>query len=133
MFKELNPKHWRRPKGYNNAIMADGTLIFIAGQIGWDKDEKFHSDDFVDQLDQTLANIVDVLKEAGAVPGHLVRLTWYVKDKKEYMDRLSEVGATYRKHLGHHFPAMTMVQITDLAEDRAKLEIEATAVRPYTE
>ena len=129
--KFLNPKTWAKPKGYANGIAARGTLVFVAGQIGWNgAKEKFESDDFVAQTRQALANIVAVLAEGGAKPEHLVRLTWYVTDKQEYMSRLPEIGAAYREVIGRHFPTMALVQVTALVEDRAKVEIEATAVVP---
>ena len=129
--KFLNPKSWAKPKGYANGIAARGTLVFVAGQIGWNGEkEKFESDDFVAQTRQALANVVAVLAESGARPEHLVRLTWYVTDKQEYLARLPEVGAAYREVIGRHFPTMALVQVTALVEDRAKVEIEATAVVP---
>ncbi|HBM11758.1 MAG TPA: enamine deaminase RidA, partial [Rhodospirillaceae bacterium] len=103
---------------------------FLGGQIGWTGDQVFESDDFIDQVRQTLKNIVAILAEAGAGPEHLVRLTWFVTDKREYLARLKEVGEAYRETLGKNFPAMTMVQVVALVEDRAKVEIEATAVLP---
>jgi len=127
----LQPKDWPQPKGYANGIAARGTLVFVAGQIGWNgAKEKFESDDFVAQTRQALVNIVAVLAEGGAKPEHLVRLTWYVTDKQEYMSRLPEIGAAYREVIGRHFPTMALVQVTALVEDRAKVEIEATAVVP---
>ncbi|MDL0433977.1 RidA family protein [Marinobacter sp. TBZ242] len=128
--KHLHPAHWKPAVGYANGLMASGRTIHVGGQIGWNGDQIFESDDFVDQVHQALANIKEVLQEAGASPQHLVRLTWFVVDKQEYLARLKEVGAAYRDVLGKHFPAMTMVQVADLIEDRAKVEIEATAVVP---
>jgi enamine deaminase RidA (YjgF/YER057c/UK114 family) len=129
--KTLNPKTWAKPKGYANGIAARGTLVFVAGQIGWNGEkETFESDDFVAQTRQALANIVAVLAESGAKPEHLVRLTWYVTDKQEYVARLAEIGKAYREVIGRHFPTMALVQVTALVEDRAKVEIEATAVVP---
>jgi enamine deaminase RidA (YjgF/YER057c/UK114 family) len=129
--KLLNPKTWAKPKGYANGIAARGTLVFVAGQIGWNGEkEKFESDDFVAQTRQALANIVAVLAESGARPEHLVRLTWYVTDKQEYVARLAEIGKAYRELIGRHFPTMALVQVAALVEDRAKVEIEATAVMP---
>ena len=119
----LNPKHWRRAKGFSNGVVAEGRLICVAGQIGWNSEQQFESDDFVVQ-----ANIVAVLAEAGAGPGRIMRLTWYVTDKNEYLARLGEVGEAYREVIGRHFPAMTLVQVAALLEDRAKVEIEAIAV-----
>ncbi|WP_111413885.1 RidA family protein [Billgrantia lactosivorans] len=126
----LHPSHWKAAVGYANGVLASGRTIFVGGQIGWNGDQVFESDDFAAQVHQALANIVEVLREAGAGPEHVVRLTWYVTDKREYLARLKEVGAAYREVMGKHFPAMTMVQVADLIEDRAKVEIEATAVLP---
>lgn len=126
----LHPSHWKRAIGYANGVMAEGKTIFVGGQIGWNADQAFETDDFVGQIEQALTNIVAVLAEADARPEHLVRLTWYITDKQEYLGRLKEVGEVYRAVLGKHFPAMTMVQVADLIEDRAKVEIEATAVLP---
>ena len=129
----LHPSHWKAAVGYANGVLASGRTIFVGGQIGWNGAQVFESDDFVAQVHQALANIVEVLNEAGAGPEHVVRLTWYVTDKQEYLARLKEVGAAYREVMGKHFPAMTMVQVADLIEDRAKVEIEATAVLPETQ
>ena len=126
----LHPKHWRAAKGFANGVAAEGRQVFVAGQVGWNGEQQFASDDFVVQVEQALINIVEVLAEAGARPEHLVRLTWYVTDKHEYVSRLSEIGPAYRRVLGRHFPAMTLVQVVALVEDRAKVEIEATAVVP---
>jgi len=126
----LNPAEWAKPKGYANGIAAEGRLIFVAGQIGWTAEARFESDDLVDQTRQALRNIVRVLAEAGARPEHIVRLTWYVTDKRDYMARNADLGKAYREILGKHFPAMTLVQVAALLEDRAKVEIEATAVIP---
>lgn len=126
----LHPTHWKPAVGYANGILASGRTLFVGGQIGWNAAQQFESDDFVVQVHQALSNIVAILQEAGAGPEHLVRLTWYVTDKKEYLARLKEVGGAYREVLGRHFPAMTMVQVADLVEDQAKVEIEATAVLP---
>ena len=129
--KVLQPPGWAPPRGYVNGVAARGTLVFVAGQIGWNGEkEKFESDDFVAQTRQALANIVAVLAESGAKPEHLVRLTWYVTDKQEYVARLAEIGKAYREVIGRHFPTMALVQVTALVEDRAKVEIEATAVVP---
>jgi len=126
----LNPKHWARPKGYANGIAAEGRQIFVAGQVGWNAQARFESEDFVMQVEQALRNIVEVLAEGGARPEHLVRLTWYVTDKREYLSRLGEVGAAYRRVIGPHYPAMALVQVAGLVEEGAKVEIEATAVVP---
>jgi enamine deaminase RidA (YjgF/YER057c/UK114 family) len=126
----LHPKHWAPAKGFANGIVATGRQIFVAGQVGWNAEQRFESDDFVAQVEQALANIVAVLAEADARPEHLVRLTWYITDKREYLARPAEVGGVYRRTIGRHFPAMTLVQVAALLEDRAKVEIEATAVVP---
>src|SRR5262245_27263156 len=128
----LHPKHWARAKGFANGIASEGRLVFVAGQVGWNAEQRFESDGFVAQVEQALANIVAVLAEAEARPEHLVRLTWYVTDKREYLSHLGEVGRAYRRVIGRHFPAMTLVQVAALLEDRAKVEIEATAVVPQT-
>lgn len=124
----LQPPDWPRPSGYANGILAQGRQVFVAGQIGWDASRRFRSDDFVEQLRQALANTLAVLAEAGAGPGQVVRMTWYVTDKREYLARAAEVGAVYREVMGKHYPAMTLVEVSALLEDRAKLEIETTAV-----
>ena len=126
----LHPKHWRPAKGFANGVAAHGRQVFVAGQVGWNGDQEFASDDFVAQVEQALSNIREVLAQAGASPKHLVRLTWYVIDKREYVARLKEVGEAYRRVIGRHFPAMTLVQVGGLLEERAKVEIEATAVIP---
>jgi enamine deaminase RidA (YjgF/YER057c/UK114 family) len=126
----LHPKHWAPAKGFANGVAAVGRQIFVAGQVGWNAQQRFESDDFIAQVEQALANIVAVLAEADARPEHLVRLTWYITDKREYLARLAEVGGVYRRTIGRHFPAMTLVQVAALLEDRAKVEIEATAVVP---
>ena len=126
----LNPAEWAAPKGYANGIAARGRMIFVAGQIGWTAEARFESDDLVDQTRQALRNIVRVLGEAGGRPEHLVRLTWYVTDKHDYLARNADLGKAYREIIGRHYPAMTLVQVASLLEDRAKVEIEATAVIP---
>jgi len=126
----LNPAEWTTPKGYANGIAAQGQMVFVAGQIGWNAESRFDSDDLVDQTKQALRNIVRVLAEAGGRPEHIVRLTWYVVDKKDYLARNGDLGKAYREIIGKHFPAMTLVQVAALLEDRAKIEIEATAVIP---
>ena len=126
----VHPRHWKRAKGYANGIAAEGRMVFVAGQIGWNADQKFESQDFVAQTRQALQNIVAVVREAGGVPEHITRLTWFITDKKEYLSRLAEVGEAYRSVMGTHFPAMTMVQVVALVEDGAKVEIEASAVIP---
>ena len=130
MNRTLLPPGWKTPKGYANGVAASGTLIFVAGQIGWTARERFETDDFAGQTRQALQNILAVLKEAGAGPEHVTRLTWYVTDKHEYLGALAAVGAAYREVMGRHFPAMTLVEVRALVEDRAKVEIEATAVLP---
>lgn len=124
----LHPQGWKSASGYANGIAARGETIFVGGQIGWDKNQLFHTDDFVEQCQQALENIAAVLQEAGATTDNVVRLTWYVVDKQEYLSTQKELGSAYRAVFGRHFPAMTMVQVADLIEDRARVEIEATAV-----
>jgi len=124
----LNPPHWKPAKGYANGIAAQGQQIFVGGQIGWNSQQEFESDDFVKQCEQALINIVEVLAQANAKPEHLVRLTWYVVDKQVYLEQQKALGEVYRNVIGRHFPAMTMVQVADLIEDKALVEIEATAV-----
>lgn len=126
----LHPRNWKTASGYANGVLAQGRTVYVGGQIGWNADQIFETNDLVGQIHQTLANIVAILAEADARPEHLVRLTWYIKDKHEYLSRLREVGGAYRTVLGKHFPAMTMVQVADLVEDEAQIEIEATAVIP---
>jgi enamine deaminase RidA (YjgF/YER057c/UK114 family) len=126
--RTLHPKGWKRASGYANGIVASGQTIFVGGQIGWNADQRFESDDFVEQTRQALANVVAVLAEASAVPEHIVRLNWYVIDKQEYVSRKKEVGEVYRSVIGRHYPTMTLVEVRSLVEDRAKVEIEATAV-----
>ena len=126
----LLPAGWRKPKGYANGIKTRGELIFIAGQIGWNAQCVFESDDFVAQVRQALFNVVAVLAEAGARPEHIVRMTWYVTDKREYLTCGKEIGAAYRELIGRYDVAMTAVQVSALMEDRAKVEIEVTAVIP---
>lgn len=126
----LHPQSWKRPKGYANGIVAAGRTIFLAGQVGWNAEQKFESRDFVAQARQALDNIVTLVREAGGGAEHITRLTWFVTDKKEYLSRLAELGQAYRSVMGAHFPAMTLVQVVALVEDDAKLEIEATAVVP---
>jgi enamine deaminase RidA (YjgF/YER057c/UK114 family) len=124
----LHPEGWAPAKGYANGMKATGTMIFVGGQIGWTAEQVFETDDFVGQCEQALRNIRAVLEEGGAGPEHLVRLTWFVTDKQEYLAGLKDLGRIYRDVMGRNFPAMTMVQVTALVEDRAKVEIEATAV-----
>jgi enamine deaminase RidA (YjgF/YER057c/UK114 family) len=129
-YQFLHPRHWKRAKGYANGIAAEGRMVFVAGQVGWNAEQKFESQDFVAQTRQALQNIVAVVREAGGAPEHITRLTWFITDKKEYLSRLAEVGEAYRSVMGTHFPAMTMVQVVALVEDGAKVEIEASAVIP---
>jgi enamine deaminase RidA (YjgF/YER057c/UK114 family) len=126
----LHPRSWKQPKGFANGIAAEGRLVFLAGQVGWNAEQIFESDDFVAQVRQALANIVALVAEAGGKPEHIVRLTWFVLSKQEYLSSLRELGDAYRSVMGRHFPTMTLVQIGALVEDRAKVEIEATAVVP---
>ena len=128
--KLLQPLGWPKPKGYANGIMARGSLIFVGGQIGWNADQEFESDDFIAQTRQTLVNITAVLQAAGARPEHMVRMTWYVTNRVEYNTRLKELGIVYREVMGKNFPAMTSVEVSGLMEERAKVEIEVTAVIP---
>jgi len=127
---KLQPPDWAEPKGYANAVMARGALIFVGGQIGWNAAQQFESDDFIAQTRQALLNIVAVLKAGGAGPEHMVRMTWYVTDRVEYIARLKELGAAYREVMGKNFPAMTCVEVAGLVEERARIEIEVTAVLP---
>lgn len=126
----LHPKHWKPARGYANGVAATGRMVFTGGIIGWNADCEFETDDFVGQVAQALRSIVEVLAEAGAKPEHLVRLTWYVTDKHEYLSNLKALGAVYKDIIGRHYPAMALVQVVALVEDRAKVEIEATAVIP---
>jgi enamine deaminase RidA (YjgF/YER057c/UK114 family) len=126
----LHPKHWKPARGYANGVAASGRMVFTGGIIGWNADCEFETDEFVGQVAQALRSIVEVLAEAGAKPEHLVRLTWYVTDKKEYLSNLKGLGAVYKEIIGRHYPAMALVQVVALVEDRAKVEIEATAVLP---
>jgi enamine deaminase RidA (YjgF/YER057c/UK114 family) len=126
----LHPANWKKASGYANGIAASGRTVWVGGQIGWNGDQVFEAKDLVGQTRQALQNIVEILAEAGAGPEHLVRMTWYVTDKRAYLDNLKEIGAAYRDVIGRNFPAMAMVQVVALIEDEAKVEIEATAVVP---
>ena len=126
----LQPADWAKPKGFSNGIAARGRQVFVAGQIGWDGQCHFVGDDFVSQAAQALRNIVAVLAEAGARPEHITRMNWYVLDKQEYLGAGRALGLAYREIIGRHYPAMTAVQVVALIEDRARLEIEVTAVVP---
>jgi enamine deaminase RidA (YjgF/YER057c/UK114 family) len=130
MMKLLQPAGWAEPKGYANGVMARGALIFVGGQIGWNARQQFESDDFIAQTRQALQNILAVLQAGGAGPEHMVRMTWYVVDRVEYIARLKELGAAYREVMGKNFPAMTCVEVSALVEARARIEIEVTAVLP---
>ncbi len=129
-FKILQPKAWASPQGYANGIAAAGRVVFIAGQVGWDAEARMVGSDLVAQAEQALKNIVEVLAEAGGTPDHLTRLTWYIIDKAAYVARRKEIGAAYRRVIGKHFPAMSLLVVAGLLEDDAQVEIEATAVIP---
>lgn len=126
----IHPEGWKPAKGYANGIVAEGRVLFVGGQIGWTAQQEFEAHDFIGQMTQALRNIVEVVEAAGGAVEHIARLTWYVTDKKEYLAHQSQVGLAYREVMGYHFPAMTMVVVSALVEDDAKVEIEATAVLP---
>lgn len=126
----VQPEGWARPKGYANGVVAQGRMLFIAGMIGWDADQRFHSDDFGEQARQALQNVADVLKAAGGKGENIVRMTWYVTDKREYLAAARAVGQAFREIIGSYTIAMTAVEVKALIEDRAKVEIEATAMLP---
>ncbi len=128
--KFLQPEGWVKPRGYSNGIAATGRTVCVSGMIGWDAQGQFYSDDFAEQTRQALENIVAVLAEADAKPEHIVRMTWYVLDKHEYVAAYKEIGIAYRETIGRHFPTMTAVQVAGLIEARARLEIEVTAIVP---
>jgi enamine deaminase RidA (YjgF/YER057c/UK114 family) len=130
MTQVLQPPGWARPKGYANGVAVRGRQVYVAGMIGWDGQGQFHTDDLAGQVRQALHNVVAVLAEAGAKPEHIVRMTWYVTDKREYLREAREIGAIYRAVIGSFDVAMTAVQVAALIEDRAKVEIEVTAVVP---
>ncbi|MFN3628606.1 MAG: RidA family protein [Casimicrobiaceae bacterium] len=130
MMRILQPPDWAPAKGYANGIAARGTLVFVAGQIGWNAQQRFETDDFIGQCRQALMNIIAVLREADAGPEHMVRMTWYIVDRDEYVARLKELGAVYREIIGRNYPAMTCVEVSRLVETQAKVEIEVTAVVP---
>jgi enamine deaminase RidA (YjgF/YER057c/UK114 family) len=130
MMKLLQPEGWAEPRGYANGVMARGAMIFVGGQIGWNAQQQFESDDFIAQTRQALLNIRAVLQAGGAGPEHMVRMTWYVVDRVEYIARLKELGAAYREVMGRNFPAMTCVEVAALVEERARIEIEVTGVLP---
>jgi enamine deaminase RidA (YjgF/YER057c/UK114 family) len=126
----LHPRHWKRAKGYANGVVAEGRMVFIAGQVGWNADQEFESLDFVAQARQALENVAALVREAGGTVEHITRLTWFITDKREYVSRLAEIGEAYRSVMGKHFPAMTMVEVNALIDDAARVEIEASAVLP---
>ena len=126
----IQPQGWKRPRGYSNGIAAQGECVFVAGQIGWNDREEIVSDDFAEQAAQALRNVVAVLHAAGAKSEHIVRMTWYVTDKHEYLAAGKRIGEAYKSLIGNHYPAMTLVQVADLLEEGAKVEIEATAIVP---
>ena len=126
----LQPPGWPRPKGYSNGVAASGRLVFVAGQVGWNQDQQFASDNLVDQIRQALLNTVAILRAGGAGPEHIVRMTWYITDKAAYLADQRGIGDAYREVIGDHYPAMAMVVVAGLIEDRAKVEIETTAVVP---
>lgn len=128
--RALHPAGWKPARGYANGMVATGPTVWLGGQIGWNGDQVFETSDFVGQVRQALENIATVLAEAGGRPEHVVRMTWFVTDKREYVTRLAEIGEAYRSVMGRHFPAMSVVQVVALVEDEAKVEIEATAVLP---
>jgi enamine deaminase RidA (YjgF/YER057c/UK114 family) len=128
MHTTLQPSGWAKPKGYANGVAAQGRFVFVGGQIGWNGQSQFETDDLVGQVRQTLQNVVDVLAEAGAMPEHVTSMTWYLTDKKDYLGNLAGIGKVYREVMGRHFPAMAVVEVSGLVEARAKVEIEATAV-----
>lgn len=130
MHEILQPEGWAKPVGYANGVAASGRTIFVGGQIGWNSQCQFETDDLVEQTRQTLQNIVDILAEGGAGPQHITSMTWYLTDKAEYLASLKGIGKAYRDIIGKHFPAMAAVQVAALMEDRAKIEIQATAVIP---
>jgi enamine deaminase RidA (YjgF/YER057c/UK114 family) len=130
MMQILQPPGWAKPKGFANGIAASGKLVFVAGQVGWTGEGKWEAKDFAGQFRQALKNCIDVVAQAGGTPQHIVRLTWYITSKEEYLSSLKEVGVAYRALMGRHFPVMAVVEVSGLMEPQAKLEIEATAVVP---
>jgi enamine deaminase RidA (YjgF/YER057c/UK114 family) len=132
MSQVIQPSGWAKPRGYSNGVLAQGRQLYIAGQVGWDPTKATPTFEvgFDAQFDRALANVMAVLKEAGGAPEHLVRMTMYVTDKRKYLDALPAVGAAWKKHVGAHYPAMALLQVTELLEDKALVEIEATAVLP---
>ncbi len=130
MSEQIQPEGWQRPSGYSNGVLATGRWLAIAGQIGWNERNEIVSDDLAGQTAQALRNVVAVLAAAGGAPEHLVRMTWYVTDKRAYSAAAQAIGAAYREIIGQNYPAMTLVEVSALLEDRAHIEIEATAVLP---
>jgi enamine deaminase RidA (YjgF/YER057c/UK114 family) len=128
--RTLQPRGWTPPKGYANGMAGRGTIVIVGGQVGWDERQQFESDDFVAQARRALQNVVAVLAQASALPEHVARMTWYVVDKHEYLASLRALGQAYREIMGTHYPAMTAVQVVALIEDRARVEIEVTAIVP---
>ncbi len=126
----LQPPGWPRAKGYSNGVAASGRTVYVGGMVGWNEKEQFETDDFAGQFRQVLLNIVAVLNEADAEPKHIVRMTWYIGDKREYLSALKGIGEAYREIIGRHYPAMAAIEVSGFIEDGAKLEIEATAVIP---
>ena len=131
MLRIIQPDGWKPAKGYANGVLAPGNVLFMGGQIGWNAEQKFEHHDFVGQMETALSNIVSILAAAGGKPEHIVRLTWFIVDKAEYLSRQREVGEAYRRVLGRHFPAMSVIVVKGLIEDEALVEIEATAVLPH--
>jgi len=130
MLRKLQPPGWAEPRGYANGVLARGTLLFVGGQIGWNAQQAFESDDFVAQTRQTLKNVVAILRAGGAAPEHMVRMTWYVVNREEYLLNQKDLGGVYREVMGRNFPVMTCVEVAGLMEPRARVEIEVTAVLP---
>lgn len=131
MMEVLQPPGWPRPRGYANGIAAEGKLVFVAGQIGWDEEQRFEGGGLAGQVRRALANVLAVLAEAGGGPENVARMTWYVTDREAYLRELEPIGAAYRELMGRHFPAMAVVVVAGLVEAEAKVEIEATAVLPH--
>ena len=129
--KILLPDGWTPPKGYSQGVIAEGRQIFVSGQIGWDETGTFQTNDFAEQTGQTLRNILTILNAANASAEHITRMTWFITDKKEYLASLKSLGQIYREEMGHHYPVMSVVEVNALIEDKAKVEIEATAVIPH--
>lgn len=128
--RALLPEGWPRPKGYSNGIVADGQIVFVAGQVGWTPDGVFNETSIAGQFRQTLDNTLAVLREAGAGPEHVARMTWFITDKRAYLNSLAEIGAIWREKMGRHYPAMAVVEVKALIEDAALIEIETTAIIP---